>query len=78
MRFVLLFTLLIGCATSPVTYEHWRQCDNGCGLRGVKEACVTFLHGPACTCFGDFTFWVNPDADVSIETIEDDIDIMGF
>ena len=76
MKFVLLF-LLASCATRPVTYEHWRQCEMGCGLRGAKEACVTFIKGPACSCYGGFTFWVDEAAIEDVEFEEFDLDIMG-
>ena len=66
MRFALLL-FLTSCATAPVTSDHWTECEIGCGLLGVKEACITLIKGPACKCYDDFTFWVDDKAEDDIE-----------
>ena len=72
MKFAMLL-FLASCATSPVTYEHWHECEKGCGFRAVKEACVT-IRGQACECFDGFTFWIDDEA---VEDLTDEINIMG-
>jgi len=57
MRF--LIPLLITSCISPVTAEHWEECESLCYWRnGVMEACDEFVRGKACHCNDDKIFWL--------------------
>jgi hypothetical protein len=55
MRLSVIITIILalqGCATTPITREHWRRCQNACAPLPVKEACVSMFGfgDQLCTC----------------------------
>jgi len=50
MKFIAIFLLITGCATTPVTQYHWDDCMTACEPEMVSEACVHFWKGNLCEC----------------------------
>jgi hypothetical protein len=50
LKLLSILFMLSGCATRPVNFQHWSECEFMCAPGFVTEACVTFFKGEACRC----------------------------
>lgn len=50
---------LVSCASRPVTYKHWVDCNVVCLPLEVLEACDNAWYGKGCKCEDGQIIWLD-------------------